>query len=293
MKRLLVLAFIWGWSFLFIKVGVEGMSPPTVACARVGLGAVTLHAVLRFQGRPLPRDRATWRDFTIVAVIGSALPFTMLAWGEERITSALTAVLNASTPLFTALFAALVLRDRLRPAQIAGLGLGVAGVAVAAGMGGSDLADSSLAGSLAAVLAGAAYGLAFVYMRRRLTGVPPIVAACGQLTMATVLLAPFAVVTSIDAGIHLEPHRVLAVGLLGVFGTGLAYILNYQVIGELGATRASLVTYIIPVVAVAVGVAVLDEPFELQLLAGGALIVLGIAVVNERILSRRATPVGV
>ncbi len=288
MKRLFLLAFIWGWSFLFIKVAVGGMSPPTVACARVGLGGLTLHVILRMQGRRLPTDRATWRRFTIVAFLGSSLPFTMLAWGEERITSALTAVLNASTPLFTAIAAAVLLRDRLRPPQILGLGLGLAGVAVAAGLGSGDLADSSIWGSLASVGAGASYGLAFVYMRRHLTGIPPIVAATGQLTMATVLLLPFAAATSVSTGIHVRPHRILAVLLLGVVGTGIAYILNYRIVGELGPTRASLVTYIIPVVAVAVGVAVLDEPFELRLLAGGVMIVAGIALVNERLVARRA-----
>ena len=129
MRRLLLLAFIWGWSFLFIKVAVEGMSPPTVAFARVGLGAAVLVAVLRIQQRPMPDARAMGRHFFVAAVFGNVLPFTMLAWGEERITSALTAVLNASTPLFTAIVAAVYLKDRVRPVQIAGLLLGFVGVA--------------------------------------------------------------------------------------------------------------------------------------------------------------------
>src|SRR4029078_10270914 len=112
MRRLLLLAFIWGWSFLFIKVSVEGMTPPTVAWARVTLGAAALLVVVR----PSVRDlwgRGLWRHYLFVAVVANALPFTLLAWSEERITSALTAVLNASTPLFTALIAWLYLHDRL------------------------------------------------------------------------------------------------------------------------------------------------------------------------------------
>src|SRR2546423_1918151 len=101
MRRLFVLAFIWGWSFLFIKVSVEGMSPPTVAFTRVALGAVVLFAVLRVQRRRMPDMRTMWRHFFAAAVFGNVIPFILLAWGEERITSALTAVLNASTPLFT------------------------------------------------------------------------------------------------------------------------------------------------------------------------------------------------
>jgi drug/metabolite transporter (DMT)-like permease len=281
-RRLLLLAFIWGWSFLFIKVAVEGMSPPTVACARVGLGAIVLLITLRSTGRSLPRDPTFWRHFTIAALFGNALPFTLLAWGEERITSALTSVLNASTPLFTAVIAAVFLKDRLRPTQVAGLLLGFVGVGVAAGFGAGDLGDSSVVGSLAAVTAGLFYGIAFVYMRRNLTGIEPTVAAAGQLVMATALLLPFAAATSVTSGLHLTVRRVLAVGALGVFGTGVAYILNYRILREVGATRASVVTYIIPVVAVSVGVVVLSEPFEWQLVWGGVLIVGGLALLRER-----------
>jgi len=151
-RRLLLLAFIWGWSFLFIKVAVEGMTPPTVACARVALGASVLLIVMQSTKRRLPHDRRMWRHFAVAAVFGNALPFTLLAWGEERITSALTSVLNASTPLFTAILAAVFLKDRLRPWQVCGLLLGFVGVGVAAGFGAGDLGHSSLAGSLAAVI---------------------------------------------------------------------------------------------------------------------------------------------
>ena len=295
MPRLLALAFIWGWSFLFIKVGVEGMTPTTVAGARIALGAVVLVASCRARGLAVPWDRTSVRHFLVVALAGSALPFTMLAWGEERITSNLTAVLNASTPLFAALFGALVLGERLRPPAVAGLLVGLGGVAVAAGVGGSDLAGSSLAGGLASVAAGACYGYSFTYMKAHLLHLPAEVAAAGQLVVGAVVLAPFAVATSLVDGIDLAPHRVLAVAVLGVVGTGYAYVLSYRVVAELGPTTASLVTYLIPVVAVAVGVALLDEAFHLRVLAGGVLIVVGIAMVHGRLRlprGRRPTPVG-
>ncbi len=294
MPRLALLAFIWGWSFLFIKVGVEGMTPTTVAGLRIALGAVVLVASCRARGLTIPRDGTSLRHFAVVAVMGSALPFTMLAWGEQRITSNLTAVLNASTPLFAAVFGAIVLRERLRSPAVVGLLVGLTGVAVAAGVGGSDLAGSSLAGGLASVLAGACYGYSFTYMKANLLHLPAEVAAAGQLTVGAVVLAPFALVTTATDGIDLAPHRVLAVVLLGVVGTGYAYVLNYRVVAELGPTTASLVTYLIPVVAVAVGVALLDEVFHLRALAGGVLIVLGIALVHGRLRlprGRRPTPV--
>lgn len=279
-RRLVILAFIWGWSFLFIKVAVEGMSPTTVAWGRITLGAAVLFVVLRRQGGQVPRDRVMLRHFALTAVAGTMLPFSLLAWAEQDITSALTAVLNGSTPLFTALFSALALSERLRPLQLAGLAVGITGVALAVDLGTSDLHGSSLTGALAAVGAGCCYGIAFVYIKRNLTGVPPLVAATGQLTAGAILLAPVALATSIIEGISLTPSRVAAVALLGVVGTGIAFALNYRVIGELGATRASLVTYLVPVVAVIVGVVVLSEPFEWRLVVGAALTICGIAAVT-------------
>jgi drug/metabolite transporter (DMT)-like permease len=281
-KRLVLLAFIWGWSFLFIKVAVEGMTPSTVAFARIALGAVVLHVVLRAQGDVLPLDRTSWRRFVVVAAWGSALPFTMLAWGEERISSALTAVLNASTPIFTALAAAVLLQERLRRAHVVGLAVGFVGVGVASGVGGSDFDGASFGGSAASVAAGACYGIAFAYTRRYLMGIPPVVAACGQLTAGAIMMAPFAVATSVGSGLALTPTRTASIVVLGAVGTGAAYVLNYSIVREVGATRASLVTYLIPAVAIAVGVVVLDEPFHLTLVLGAALIIAGIMVVNDR-----------
>ena len=283
MPRLLLLAFIWGWSFLFIKVGVEGMTPTAVAGARIALGAVVLVAVVRFRGMTLPRDRAFWREAALTGLTANVFPFCLLAWGEERITSALTSVLNAATPLFTALAVAVLLGERLRWSQLVGLGVGLAGAAYAAGLGGDDFGDSSLTGSGAAVLAGVCYAIAFVQIRNLIERHPPEVAAAGQLVAAAVVLAPVAVATSVAHGIDAEPHRLLAIALLGLVGTGVAYVLNYRIVAELGPTKASLVTYVIPVVAVAVGVAFLDERFHIRLLLGGALIVVGISLVNQRL----------
>jgi drug/metabolite transporter (DMT)-like permease len=289
-RRLFLLAFIWGWSFLFIKVAVDGLTPTTVAWSRIALGAAVLYAILRHQGGRIPVDRTSLRHYAVAATIGNIVPFTLLAWGEQHITSALTAVLNASTPLFTAVFAAIGLSERLRPVQIAGLALGMAGVAVAAGLGASDLEGSSTAGALASILAGAAYGIAFVYMRRHLVSYPPIVAATGQLATGAVMLFPLAALTSILDGVSVTPTRLGAILALGAIGTGLAYVLNYRIIGDLGPTKASLVTYVIPVVAVVVGIVVLDEPFEWRLVVGGLLTVGGIAAVNAKRPARERVP---
>ncbi len=280
MRRLFLLAGIWGWSYLFIKVAGGGMPPTAVTFARVGLGMVVLLVVMRARGLHLPAGRDAWRHFAVVGLSGSVVPFTLLAWGEQHIESALTAVLNAATPLFAALLVAVFLGQRLRRSQCVGLALGFVGVGVAAGLGVSDLSGSSLAGEAAAVAAGACYAVAITYSKRHLSDLSPLVAAAGQLVTATLLTLPFAVVSTAREGIDLTSHRLLAVVLLGVLGTGLAYVLLYRVIADLGPTMASAVTYLVPVMAVTVGVLFLHEPFHLRLLAGGALIVGGIVLLN-------------
>ena len=291
MRRLALIALIWGWSFLFIEVAVAGLTPTSVAGARIGLGAIVMLVVVRAQRIVLPRDLVVWRHFLVMGVVFNVIPFTLLAWGQERITSALTAVLNATTPLFAALLTALLLGERLKREQLFGVLLGFAGVAVAAGAGASDLRGSSITGSAAIVAAAACYGFGFAYARRHLAGTPPMVAATGQLLTATVVILPFSIATSVTEGISLTPTRVLAVLLLGALGTGWAHLLNYRSIAEVGPTRASVVTQLVPVVAITVGVLFLDEPFHLRLVAGAALTLLGIALLHERLRRFRAIPV--
>lgn len=281
-QRLGLLAFIWGWSFLFIKVGVAGFTPTTVAGGRIALGAATVLLLLRRQGVRLPRGRRIWWHFLVGGVVGNVLPFTALAWGEQRITSALTSVLNATTPFWTALIAAAWQREHLRRVQLLGLAIGLGGVAVAAGVGADDLSGSSLTGVLAGLFATSCYGLAINYIRHHFGGIAPMVAVAGQLTMATVVIAPVAVATSIASGFSPTPTRVAAVGVLGVVGTGLAWVISHRMIDDVGPTKASLVTYLIPVVAITVGVVVLDERFSWRLVAGTVLVVSGIAAVHER-----------
>jgi len=280
MRRLFMLAGIWGWSFLFIKVAVGGMPPAAVSFARVALGMVVLLVVARVQRLHLPPGREAWRHFAVVGLFGSAVPFTLLAWAAQHISSALIAVLNAGTPLFAALLVTIFLGQRLRRSQSAGLLLGFVGVGVAAGLGASDLSGSSLAGEAAAVAAGACYASSIIYAKRHLAGLSPLVAAAGQLVAATVLTLPLALVTTAREGIELTPRRLLAVCLLGILGTGLAYVLFYRVIADLGPTMAAAVTYLVPVMAVTVGLLFLHEPFHLRLLAGGGLIIGGVVLLN-------------
>lgn len=280
MRRLGVLALIWGFSFLFIKVAGEGMTPTTVAGLRVALGGATLVVYLRATGGSLPQDRRTWAHLFFVAIFANVLPFSLLAWAEQRIPSSLAALLNGATPLFAALATWALLHERLRLPQLVGLLVGIVGVAVTAGVGATEVTDSTLAGGAAAVGAGAGYGIALAWSKRHLMGLPAESAAAGQLLAATVWLAPLAVTTSVVDGIELTPTRVASILLLGCVGTGWAYVLYYRLVADVGPTRTALVTYLVPVVAVVVGALALDERLTLRQALGALLIVGGIRLVN-------------
>jgi drug/metabolite transporter (DMT)-like permease len=285
LRRLLLLAFIWGWSFLFIKVVVEGVPPTFLAWGRILLGLAVILAFLRSTGQRFP-ERSTWGHLLVLGLAMSVMPFTLMAWGEEHITSALTSVLNACTPLFTAAFAAGLLHDRLRPPQIAGLIVALGGVAILAGVGGSDLVGSSLAGVVATVIGTAGYGFGFAYARR-FVQLSPIQLSAGQLAAGSLALLPFAGYDLAVGSVHLTWVRILCLVLLGAVGTGYAYLLNYRTLQAAGATAASLVTYLIPVVGVAAGVLVLGEPFSYRLLLGAVVVGFGIALIQGRILGPR------
>ena len=286
MRRLILLAGIWGWSFLLIKVIVEGAPPSFLAWGRIALGMLVVFAFLRRAGQGLPARRY-WGHLLVLGLTMSVLPFMLIGWGEQRIASALTAVVNACTPLFTAAFAAWLLGERLRRPQLAGLLVGFLGVAVVAGVGGGDLAGSSLAGVLAVVLASAGYGFGFAYAHRFTEGLSALQLSLGQLLAGTLLLAPVAAGDLAGGRVDLGPLGLLCLLLLGALGTGYAYLLNYRTLQESGATVASLVTYLVPIVGVAAGVLVLGEPFSVRLVLGGLVVVLGVALVQGRLFGPR------
>jgi drug/metabolite transporter (DMT)-like permease len=289
-RRLFLLAFIWGWSFLFIKVVLEDAPPTFLAWGRIVLGLAVLVVAMGRRREPLP-ERRYWGHLVVLGLAMSVLPFMLIGWGEEHISSALASVLNACTPLFAAGFAAGLLGERLRPPQLAGIAIGFLGVAVVAGVGGGDLAGSSLLGSAAVVLAGAGYGFGFAYANRFTTGLSALQLSFGQLLAGTVLLAPVAAVDLAAGRVDLGPMAALCLVLLGTLGTGYAYLLNYRTLQESGATVASLVTYLVPLVAVAAGVIVLGEPFSMRLVVGGLVVVAGVALVQGRVLGPRRVPV--
>jgi drug/metabolite transporter (DMT)-like permease len=279
---LITLAALWGPSFLFIKVAVEEIPPLTLVLGRVAVGAAFLLIVLLSQGRRLPTDRRLWRHLAVVAMLHNALPWVLLSWGEQYIDSALASILNGTTPLFTIILAHfLVAGDRMTVPKTLGVLLGFAGLFLLILPSLSGGAQASTWGLLAVTAAAAVYGVAMIYSRNHLRGLPPLVAPASQLLLATGYMLPVALL--VDRPWTLDRPSTVALGslfLLGILGTGLAFIVYYRLLETANPTYISMVTYVIPVFGVILGVLVLGEQLTWYALAGFALILLGVMVVN-------------
>lgn len=283
--RLAMLALLWGSNFLLIKIGVRGLSPVQLTLARLALGALVLVALVAMRREPMPRTVALWGHLAVAALVANVIPYFLFGWGEQRVASAVAGSLNATTPLFTlAIARATGTERRMGPARTVGLVVGFAGAVVALAPWGTGVLTHLGAGQLACLLASASYGISYVYMRRFLTGrgFPALALAASQLTAATVLLAVTAPVTARQP-VTLTVAVTGSVLALGLLGTGAAYVLNYRLIADEGPTAASTVTYLLPVVALTLGIVVLGEAISWTLFAGTALILLGIAISDRRL----------
>ena len=288
--RLGVLALIWGASFLLIKLALEGVSPPQLVLGRLIAGAVVLLIIVRVTGSALPRERAVWGHLTLMCVVANIIPFFLFAWGEQRVTSGMAGILNGTTPLFTLAVAMAALSDeRWSPARVGGLLLGFVGVVVVVGPWNIDGRANAVAGQIACLGAAACYGVGFVYARRFLSyrNLPALSLSAAQVSLAALVLLVTAPVT-MRGDVSLTPTVVVSLLTLGAVGTGLAYLLFYRLVGDIGATSASLVTYLIPVVAVFLGVVVQSDPLTWNVFAGAAIVVAGAALAEGRMANRPA-----
>ena len=279
--ELLLLAALWGASFLFMRVAAPSFGPFALVFVRVGLAAAVLLPILAWQGQ-LPALRAHWPAIAIVGLLNSALPFVLFTVAALAINAGLSAVFNATTPLWTALIAWLWLHDRPAPMRAFGLAIGFAGVlALAAGKASLQAGEHGVSPALAiAACIGAAtlYGVASNFTKKRLSGVPALALAAGSQLAATVLLALPALWTW--PAVSPPPTAWGAVVLLAVVCTGLAYVLYFRLIAHLGPSGASSVTFLIPLFAVAWGWVFLGERPTWSMAAGGAVILLGTAIAN-------------
>ncbi len=286
----LALGAIWGCSFLFIKLGLQSFTPVQVAFGRVVIGAIVLQVVARATGTRFPRGWRTWRHLAVVGLLFCSIPFTLFAYGETQVSSILAGIINATTPLM-ALLVALVGFPEQRPGRdrIIGLGVGFAGVLVVVGVW-NGLGGGELLGVLACAGATLCYGIAYLYTRRHLAALPegPIAIATSQVSLGALFLLPVVIVVTIAEGggvtTPIGLDTVLGMLALGAFGSGFAYVLSNHIVIEAGATVASSVTYITPLFAVTAGALLLAEPLAWYQPVGGAIVLLGVAIAQGRIL---------
>jgi drug/metabolite transporter (DMT)-like permease len=276
LTMLVALSALWGASFMFIKVGDRELEPITLVGFRMALGALTLVPIVLLTvgvRRTLSELRVAAVPLILTGLFNSAIPILSITWAETRIDSGLTAIIQASAPLFTALLAIRFSRDqRVRGSRLAGLFVGFAGVALLVGAQPSGDAVAALA----VVFSALCYAGAGLYAGRRLREVSPLVTALGSLTAATLATLPIGLFQLPD---HVTGWKVTASVLtLGIAGTGLAYILYYALVAGAGASRAILITYLVPTFALGYGAVLLGEPVAAAAVAGLALVLAGVAL---------------
>jgi drug/metabolite transporter (DMT)-like permease len=283
LPRIALLALVWGSAFLWIKLADRGFSPVEVTLARLAVGAAVLFAIMRARREAVPRSLRIWGHIAVAALFGNAVPYLLFAVAEQSVNSSTAGVINATTPLWTVVLALAVRHQKTVTSwQAAGLIVGFAGAVLiftpwrrASGL--------TSAGGLECLAASISYAISYIYMDRFLArrGLSATVLSACQLLAASVMLAIALAVAGAPAP-HVTTESVAAIVVLGIFGTGLAYVLNYQIITSEGATVASTVTYLLPVVAIVLGVLVLNENITVTVLAGIALVLAGVALTRRR-----------
>jgi len=271
---LAALAAIWGSSFLFIVIALRDLAPSTLILLRMGSGALALALYVRLAGYRFSELRAYAWPLALLALINTAVPFFLIAWGQQYIDSGLAAIFNASAPLFTALFALPIDRtQRVTGLRLAGVVLAFGGVVLLVGLelGGGERA---VAGALAVIGASACYGVGGLYAGRRFVELQPSLVAFGSLAWATLFVLPIGAAQASMPGWE----SLVSVLYLGVAATGVAYLLYFGLIAGAGASKAVLVTYLVPSLALVYGAIFLDETVTLVALAGLALVLAGVAL---------------
>ena len=284
----LILGFVWGCSFIFIKLGLEFLTPFGVAFVRCALGALTLLLIAKWRGYSLPKDPMVRFHLWVVAVLLNVIPGIFYAWAETVVTSVLAGIINAVTPLMTLLAIMAVNRqEKPKAFQIIGLFIGFLGVLTVLGAW-NGLGDNPLWAIVVLMSAVTCYGISFPYTRRFVMpyGLKSESIVSMQLLLAAVTLLPFFLFNGVERYEYM-PGPLLAMLAFGVFGSGLAYLWNFKVMELAGSAIASSVTYLTPVVAIIVGIIFLGEKVTWYEPVGGLIVLLGAAIAQERISLRK------
>ena len=279
-----MLGITWGLSFLFIKQGLEFLTPFGVAFGRCSLGAITLIIIAKTRKVTLPKDPKIWSHLLVVALLLNVVPGILFALAETKVTSILAGIINAVTPLMTVLAILIIGRDeKPKRSQLIGLVLGFAGVATVMGIW-RGFGNNPISSVLMLLLSVTCYGFSFPYSRRFVMPhkLQPVQMATVQLICAATVLLPFYLYDGIANDVY-RPVPLLSMLCLGIFGSGFAYIWNFQIIKDAGSAIASSVTFVTPVVAVIAGIIFLGEKLTWYEPVGAIIVLLGAAIAQERI----------
>jgi drug/metabolite transporter (DMT)-like permease len=278
------LGFFWGSSYLFIKIGVNhGLEPFTLIMFRLLIGFLLLATVVAIAREPLPRDPRAYGHLFVMGTINIAIPFTLITFAEQTVDSSLASVINSAVPLFVIVLAAIFLPgEAITVNRLVGLLVGFVGVAILVGFDVTDLSAGNAVGELALIGATISYAAGNVYAKRNIHGLRPMIPALFQVFFGLLITGTLAFATEHPLSVDWAPEAILAVVWLGLLGSGLAYLSYFRILQRWGATRTSLVAYLLPVWGIALGAIVLGEPIALTMLIGTALIIGGIALVNAR-----------
>jgi len=283
-----ILSLLWGGSFFLIEIAVPHLPVLTIVWLRVTMAAGVLALVMAATGVPFPAVRI-WPALMVMGALNNALPFTAFVLAQGQITAALASILNATTPLFTLIVAAVLSREeRLTPARLAGLVLGLAGVAVMVGGAASTGGVADALPYLLCLGAALSYAFASVWGRRfHRLGLAPMTTAFGMLTASALMLAPLVAIIDQPWTLPAPPATALvAIAGLALVSTALAYLLYFRLLADAGAVNVALVTFLVPASAIALGIVILGETVLPRHLAGLALILAGLAVIDGRLTRR-------
>ena len=286
---LAVLSVLWGGSFLFNGILVKAWSPLTIVSARVVIAAVALWLVIRALGIAVPKSREAWLAFFGMGLINNAIPFSLIVWGQAHIASGLAAILNATTPFFTVIVAHFLTADeKLTANKALGLAIGFSGVVIMIGPSVLSHAGGDLRGELAILGAAICYAFAGIFGRRfRRMGLAPLVPAAGQVTAASVMLVPLALLLEKPFALPMPGVEIWAALLgLALLSTALAYILFFRILERAGPTNLALVTILIPPSAILMAALVLGEQLAPRHFGGMVLIGLGLIAIDGRLWRR-------
>jgi drug/metabolite transporter (DMT)-like permease len=281
------LGFMWGSSYLFIKLAVNDFGTFTLVALRLLVGAILLWTVVRVAGQELPRERRIYGHLLVMAIINITIPFLLITWAEQSVESSLAAILTSPVPLFAIVLSSLFLADEpMRVNGVVGLIVGFVGVVIITS-GGLTGQGSSIAGEVALLGAAFSYACGAVYSRRNVRGLAPMIPAVFQVTFAAIITGILAILFEHPWTARPSTEAIFSILWLGILGSGLAYLCLFRLFAAWGATRTTLVAYVIPVVGIVLGYLVLAEPVDARIIVGTALVVAGVGLVNSRFGRRR------